>query len=98
MAWFQEEHGGEHSSCFSKKTFLAHIQNHLQNDSVWEFKATRATCPNPLQISGRMDADEPLITQYNLTRFMDTSYKGSDPSLKRAFARTDRGRGIIRKT
>lgn len=97
VAWFQEEHGGEHGSCFSKKTFLAHLQNHLENDPIWEFKATRATCPNPLQVSGRMDADEPLITQYNLTRFMDISYKGSDPSLKRAFARTDRGRGIIRK-
>ena len=98
IAWFQEEHGGEHGSCFSKKAFLAHIQNHLQNDPIWEFKATRATCPNPLQISGRMAADEPLITQYNLTRFMDSSYKGSDPLLKRAFARIDRGRGIIRKT
>lgn len=98
VAWFQEEHGGEHSSCFSKKTFLAHLQNHLQNDPIWEFKATRAACPNPLQVSGRMDADEPLITQFNLTRFMDTSYKGSDPALKRAFARTERGRGIIRKT
>ena len=45
-----------------------------------------------------MDADEPLITEYDLTDFYDPNYKGSDPRLKRQFQRVERGRGIIRVT
>ena len=96
VAWFTEEHAGEKSNCFSKKTFLNHLQNHLHNNANWDFKVTYATCPNPMRISNRMDADEPLITRYNLTEFMDPAYKGTDPALKRNFQRVDRGRGIIR--
>ena len=48
-----------------------------------------------MRIGHRMDVDEPLITRYNLTEFMDVSYKGNDPALKRNFQRVDRGRGII---
>ena len=98
VAWFQDEHGTERGSCFSKKTFLAHIENHLKTNDLWEFRANRTTCPNPLRINGRMDADEPLITEYKLTDFYDPDYKGSDPELKRKFQRVERGRGIIRVT
>lgn len=98
IAWFKDEHGVERGSCFSKKTFLNHIQNHLQSNDSWDFRATYTTCPNALRISGRMDADEPLITEYDLTDFYDPDYKGSDPRLKRQFQRVERGRGIIRVT
>ena len=98
VAWFQDEHTTERGSCFSKKTFFNHIQNHLKTNDKWEFHANRATCPNALRISGRMDADEPLITEYKLTDFYDPDYKGSDPELKRKFQRVERGRGIIRVT
>ena len=96
VVWFTEEHAGEKSNCFSKKTFMNHLQNHLDSHPDWDFKATRPTCPNPMRIGNRMDADEPLITRYNLTEFMDPAYKGTDPALKRNFQRVDRGRGIIR--
>lgn len=96
LAWFQEEHGGEQKSCFSKKTFLHHIQNHLQQNPHWEFKATREICPNPFYVGSAMNADEPLITKYNLTQYMDPSYKGSDESLKRAFNRPRTARGVVR--
>ena len=96
VAWFTEEHAGEKSNCFSKKTFLNHLQNYLENKPNWNFKATHATSPNPIRIGNRMNADEPLITRYRLTNFYDPSYKGTDPALKRNFQRVDRGRGIIR--
>ena len=96
LAWFQEEHGGEQKSCFSKKTFLHHIQNHLQQNPHWEFKATREICPSPFYVGSNMNADEPLITRYNLTQYMDSAYKGSDPELKRAFKRPRTARGVVR--
>ena len=96
VAWFKDEHGTERGSCFSKKTFLNHLENHLKTNNSWEFRATYTTCPNALRINGRMDADEPLITEYKLTDFYDPDYKGSDPELKRKFQRVERGRGIIR--
>ena len=43
-----------------------------------------------------MSADEPLISQYNLTEYMDLSYKGSDEKLRRAFKRPRTTRGIIK--
>ena len=95
LAWFQEEHGGEQKSCFSKKTFLHHIQNHLQQNPHWEFKATREICPSPFYVGSSMNADEPLITRYNLTQYMDSAYKGSDPELKRAFKRPRTARGVV---
>lgn len=98
VAWFKDEHGTERGSCFSKKTFLNHLENHLKTNNSWEFRATYTTCPNALRINGRMDADEPLITEYKLTDFYDPDYKGSDPELKRKFQRVERGRGIIRVT
>lgn len=96
VAWFKDEHGTERGSCFSKKTFLNHLENHLKTNNSWEFRATYTACPNALRINGRMDADEPLITEYKLTDFYDPDYKGSDPELKRKFQRVERGRGIIR--
>ena len=96
LAWFQEEHGGEQKSCFSKKTFLHHIQNHLQQNPHWEFKATREICPNPFYVGSSMNADEPLITRYNLTQYMDPAYKGTDNELKRAFKRPRTARGVVR--
>lgn len=96
LAWFQEEHGGEQKSCFSKKTFLHHIQNHLHQNPHWEFKATREICPSPFYVGSSMNADEPLITRYNLTQYMDSAYKGSDPELKRAFKRPRTARGVVR--
>ena len=95
VAWFTEKHADEQHNCFSKKTFMNHLQNHLKSNPKWNFKATHATNPNPIRIGHRMDADEPLITQYRLTNFYDTSYQGSYPKLKRNFTRLERGRGII---
>ena len=96
LAWYQDEHGGDKKSAFSKKVFLQHIQNHLQQNPNWDFLATRETCPNPFYLGSAMDADEPLITKYNLVSYMDPSYKGTDDQLKRTFPRPRTARGIVR--
>ena len=97
-AWLKEEYNGDHHAGFSKKAFLHHLENHLRQNPQWNFKATRSTSPNPISIGKMMDADEPLITEYNLDRFQDPNYKGQDPLLKRAFPCISRGRGIVRVT
>ena len=43
-----------------------------------------------------MNSDEPLISQYNLTEYMDNSYRGTDEKLRRAFKRPITSRGIIK--
>lgn len=96
LAWYEDEHGGDKRSCFSKKTFLYHLENYLTNNPKWDFKATRKTCPSPLYVGSHMSPDEPLISQYNLTDYMDLSYKGSDEKLRRAFTRPRTARGIIK--
>ena len=96
LAWYENEHGGDKHSCFSKKTFLYHLENYLAADPNWEFKATRKTCPHSIYVGHHMSADEPLISQYHLTDYMDPSYKGSDETLKRAFKRPTSTRGIIK--
>ena len=97
LAWYEGEHGGDKRSCFSKKTFLYHLENHLAGDPNWEFKATRKTCPHSIYVGQHMSADEPLISQYHLTDYMDLSYKGSDETLRRAFKRPTSTRGIIKR-
>lgn len=97
LAWFNIEHGGERGSYFSKKTFLSHLQMYLIADDEWEFKATHATSASSFNTGSMMDADEPLITDYNLVNFFDKNYSGKDLELKRAFPRPARVRGIVRK-
>ena len=70
---------------------------YLVSDDEWEFKATHATSPSTFSTGSMMDADEPLITDYNLTNFFDKQYPGKTPHLKRAFPRPSRVRGIVRK-
>lgn len=41
-----------------------------------------------IKITNQLDADEPLITKYNITEFFEPSYKGADPVQKRAFDRS----------
>lgn len=96
LAWYQDEHGGDKKSAFSKKVFLQHIQNHLQQNPKWNFLATRETCPNPFYLGSSMDADEPLITKYNIISYMNPSYNGTDDKLKRAFPRPRTARGVVR--
>lgn len=52
---------------------------------------------NAVRSLNKMDSDEPFITEYNLTRWTDQNYKGSDLTKKRDFKRKERYRGFLRK-
>lgn len=52
---------------------------------------------NPVSSNGRMDLDEPLITEYNLTDWNDKSYRGNDLHKLRDFPRKSKYRGFLRR-
>ena len=75
-----------------KSIFVDYVTNYLneRNDSVWEARTQQSEA---ISVGTSMDADEPLITTYNLTAYFDPNYKGSNPKLKRAFNRPNTTRG-----
>lgn len=84
--------------CFAKKQFSKQLKSYLTNDPNWEYRGDKQSSPSSIRINGRMDADEPLITEYHLIDFMNTTASGSaNEKTKRDFVRPDRGRGVIRK-
>lgn len=50
-----------------------------------------------VHVGRKMDADEPLITEYDLERFMNKDYHGSDEKMKRNFKRQKSYYGFVRK-
>ncbi len=78
----------------SRQSFLSQLRVYLDaNNDNWEDKTDRSTS---VATSDRMDADEPLITEYNLDEWMDPSYMGSDMPKKRDFKRKANYRGFVR--
>lgn len=49
-----------------------------------------------LRIADAMDADEPLITEYKLENWYDSTYNGFDEKQKRNFVRKERYKGFKR--
>lgn len=75
-----------------KSIFVDYVTNYLneRNDDAWEARTQQSEA---ISVGSAMDADEPLITTYNLTSYFNSDYKGSDPKLKRAFKRPKTTRG-----
>ena len=75
-----------------KSIFVDYVTNYLneQNDSNWKARTQQSEA---ISVGTAMDADEPLITTYNLTSYFNSDYKGSDLKLKRAFKRPKTTRG-----
>lgn len=75
-----------------KSIFVDYVTNYLneRNDSVWEARTQQSEA---ISVGTSMDADEPLITTYNLTAYFDPDYKGSNPKLRRSFKRPKTTRG-----
>lgn len=75
-----------------KSIFVDYVTNYLneRNDSVWEARTQQSEA---ISVGTSMDADEPLITTYNLTAYFDPDYKGSNPKLRRTFKRPKTTRG-----
>ena len=75
-----------------KSIFVDYVTNYLneREDDTWE---TRTQQSEAISVGSSMDADEPLITTYNLTAYFDPDYKGSNPKLRRSFKRPKTTRG-----
>ncbi len=87
----------------SKRTFMDTLSNviYSQNDP-WEVKTGQK---DRIRSSGRMDADEPLITEYGLDKpdrggnpssWVDPSYGGPNEQKRRDFPRKSTYRGLLR--
>lgn len=87
----------------SKRTFSDTLTNVIQTlNEPWEIKTGQN---DKVRSAGRMDDDEPLITEYGLDRpdragnptsWVDPNYNGTDNEKRRDFKRKKLYRGILR--
>lgn len=77
-----------------KSAFIEYATDYLEKTNQWN---ARVTQKDIIKVGARMDADEPLITEYNLVDFFDPDYKGSGRKLQRAFTRPKTTRGFARR-
>lgn len=75
-----------------KSIFVDYVTNYLneREDDTWEARTQQSEA---ISVGSSMDADEPLITTYNLIAYFDPDYKGSNPKLRRSFKRPKTTRG-----
>lgn len=77
----------------SRQSFLGQLRVYLDAEgSDWIDKTDRNS---KVRVSKRMDADEPLITEYNLENWLNKSYRGNDLSKLRNFKRRKTYRGFV---
>lgn len=74
-----------------KKSFTEAMRTLLASSTEW-----LVSFDKPKKTANRMQADEPLITEYNLTGWMKPGYHGTNLKTVREFKRNDLYRGISR--
>ena len=90
-AWMSKDNANEKP--VKKSVFIKHSADFFSEQPGWSIRLARG---DKITIGTRMDADEPLITEYNLTNYMNPNYKGSDLRTKRAFTRPKTTRGYAK--
>ena len=78
-----------------KSVFLEYATDFFSELPEWDVRLAQS---DKIQVGARMDDDEPLITEYNLTEYLNKNYKGSDPVNQRAFSRPKTTRGFVKRT
>lgn len=78
-----------------KSVFLEYATDFFSELPEWDVRLAQS---DKIQVGARMDDDEPLITEYNLSEYLNKNYKGSDPVNQRAFARPKTTRGFVKRT
>lgn len=78
-----------------KSAFVEYASDYLAETNEWD---ARLTQKDIIKIGARMDADEPLITEYQLVDFFDPDYKGNGRKLQRAFSRPKTTRGFVKRS
>lgn len=93
--WMREFNAN--SITYSRNQFLQYTRDWGKETGLLDDKSQRT---DRVRITNQLDADEPLITKYNIKDFMDPSYKGADEKLKRAFDRSaiQYTRGFVKTT
>ena len=77
-----------------KSVFIEYAGDFFKQLPDWRVRLAQN---DKIVVNSRMDADEPLITEYNLAAYMDPNYRGSDPKLQRAFPRPKIARGFVKQ-
>ena len=77
-----------------KSVFTEYATDFFNELPDWNVRLTQS---DKIVVGTRMDADEPLITEYNLTDYMDPNYKGTNLQTKRAFSRPKTTRGYAKR-
>lgn len=91
-SWMSKDNANGKS--VKKSVFIEYATDFFNDTNEWNIRLAQG---DKITVGQRMDADEPLITEYNLTDYMDPSYKGSDARIKRAFTRPKTIRGFVRR-
>lgn len=78
-----------------KSAFVEYASDYLAETNEWD---ARLTQKDIIKVGARMDADEPLITEYQLVDFYDPDYKGNGRKLQRAFSRPKTTRGFVKRS
>ena len=78
-----------------KSAFVEYASDYLAETNEWD---ARLTQKDIIKVGTRMDADEPLITEYQLVDFYDPDYKGNGRKLQRAFSRPKTTRGFVKRS
>lgn len=89
LSWFSKNN--PNGSALGKQTFIDELKVLAANSGVWKDKTGRS---DNVRSKGKMDADEPLITEYNLFDWMN--HKGRNDKTKRQFTRKPKYRGLTK--
>lgn len=91
VSWMSKDNANEKP--VKKSIFIKYSADFFKDQPGW---SVRLDQDDKITVGTRMDADEPLITEYNLTDYMDPNYKGSDAKTQRAFTRPRTTRGYAK--
>ena len=76
-----------------KSVFIKYSADFFEDQPGWSIRLDQ---DDKITVGTRMDADEPLITEYKLIDYMNPNYKGTDPKAQRAFVRPRTTRGYAK--
>lgn len=91
-AWMSQDNAN--GKPVKKSVFTEYATDFFDELPDWNIRLTQN---DKIIVGTHMDADEPLITEYNLTDYMDPNYKGTNLQTKRAFTRPKTTRGYARR-
>lgn len=91
-AWMSQDNAN--GKPVKKSVFTEYATDFFDELPDWNIRLTQN---DKIIVGTHMDADEPLITEYNLTDYMDPNYKGTNLQTKRAFSRPKTTRGYARR-